>query len=140
VIAREHKFVRNDRDLASDTEGTWLLSAVRTNDSVIKPLAALEARPKLLYDVTPEFPRSLAAQRVAGEATVEFLIDRRGRVRLPHIVSASHKGFGWAAATAVQQRFYEVPKLKGRAVDVKTVETFTFTPGEAGKEPVITVR
>jgi TonB family protein len=134
VISREHKFARNNRDLASDADGLRLAGLLRANDASILDVAKLEAPPRLLYDVKPEFPRSLAAQRVTGEATVEFIIDCRGRVRLPRVVNATHTGFGWAAATAVQQRFYEVPRLKNRPVDVRVVETFTFNPAVANAE------
>lgn len=141
VITREHTFARGNRDLASDADATRLIGAYRAANGAIAEAAALEAAPRLLYEVTPEYPRSLATQRLAGEATVEFLVDRRGRVRLPHVVASTHTGFGWAAATAVQQRFYEVPRLKGRTVDVRMVQVFSFAPPEkAGGEPIITVR
>ena len=133
VISREHRFSRGNRDLASDTDGRRLIGILKGSDSRILDSSTLENPPQLLHGVPPEYPRSLASQRTAGEATIEFVVDRRGRARLPQIVQSSHVGFGWSAATAVQQRFYEVPRNKGSAVDVRMTETFHFAPPVAPK-------
>jgi TonB family protein len=63
--------------------------------------------------VSPVHPRDLLKRSgVAGEATVDFLVDQNGRVQLPRIVAATQWEFGWAAATALL-RFEFTPPMKG---------------------------
>jgi outer membrane biosynthesis protein TonB len=40
-------------------------------------------------------------------------------VHFPHIVSASHEDFGWAAATAVAQWKFAPPQKNGEKVEVR---------------------
>lgn len=78
----------------------------------------------------PAFPRALQETQPKGEATVEFVIDRDGRARLPRVVSASAPEFGWAAVTAVAQWVFLPPKRGGERVDVRVSVPlqFAFTP------------
>jgi TonB family protein len=82
-----------------------------------------------IYRVAPQYPLALAGKDAsAGNAEIEFVIDREGRARLPRIVSASREEFGWAAATAVAQWVFKPPHRKGEAVDVKVRIPFDFKP------------
>jgi TonB family protein len=72
------------------------------------------------------YPAALRETGEGGEAEIEVIIDREGRVRLPHIRSASHPAFGWAAATAVSQWWFETPLKGGGAVDVRVVVPVQF--------------
>jgi TonB family protein len=64
--------------------------------------------------------------RPSGQAVIEFVIDRDGRARLPRIVSASDEQFGWAAATAVSQWVFDMPRRNGQPVDVRVKIPFQF--------------
>jgi TonB family protein len=82
-----------------------------------------------VYRVAPGYPAALAAgERPTGNATIEFLIDRDGRARLPRIVSATHEEFGWAAATAVGQWIFRTPKRAGESTEVKVQIPVNFSP------------
>ena len=82
-----------------------------------------------LYRVAPTYPAVLrAADKPAGEATIEFVIDRDGRARLPRIVAATHEEFGWAAATAVAQWLFRPPLRGGAPTEVKVQIPINFTP------------
>ncbi len=59
--------------------------------------------------------------------SLEVIVDRDGRVRLPHIRSATRPEFGWAAATAVSQWLFETPLKDGKPVDVRVVIPVKFT-------------
>ena len=73
------------------------------------------------------FPEVLkAAGGAKGEAMIEFVIARDGRVRLPRIVSASAPEFGWAAATSVSQWLFNAPRREGKPVDVKVAMPMSF--------------
>jgi TonB family protein len=89
---------------------------------------ALDHPMRVVYEVAPQYPRQLDAEHVTGEAAIDFVVDEAGVVRFPKIVSATRPEFGWAAATAVQQWFYDVPRCHGKPVDVHRVMTFDFKP------------
>ncbi|HEX2853310.1 MAG TPA: TonB family protein [Opitutaceae bacterium] len=82
-----------------------------------------------VYRVAPGYPAALAAgERPSGNTTIEFVIDRDGRARLPRIVSATHEEFGWAAATAVGQWIFKAPKRAGEPAEAKVQIPFNFVP------------
>ncbi len=84
-----------------------------------------------VYSAAPTYPARLRPLGFpAGDAVVEFVIDKDGRVRLPRVVSATNEDFGWAAATAASQWVFEVPRHNGRPVPVKVKVPFHFkSPG-----------
>lgn len=84
-----------------------------------------------LYRVMPVYPLALREAREAGDAQIEMIIDRDGRVRSPHVRKASHPEFGWAAATAVSQWLFETPRKGGEPVDVRVLIPIEFKPPEA---------
>lgn len=87
----------------------------------------LDARLTPIYRASPVYPSALkAAGLPTGKAVIEIIIDREGRVRLPRIVSASEKAFGWAAAAALSQWVFEIPRRKGEPVNVRVQVPFSF--------------
>lgn len=88
-----------------------------------RPLHPLHIRP-------PLYPAARLDALEAGAAEIEVTIDREGRVRLPRIRSATHPGFGWAAATAVSQWLFETPRKDGQPVDVRVVVPVKFKAPE----------
>jgi len=88
---------------------------------------ALDAKLVPRYRVSPMYPTALKKNgRPSGQAVIEFVIDRDGRARLPRIVSASDEQFGWAAATAVSQWVFDMPRRNGQPVDVRVKIPFQF--------------
>ena len=83
---------------------------------------------KPLWRGFPVYPTALQADKVVGEAVIEFVIDREGRARLPAVISADRPEFGWAAATAVAQWVFERPLRGGEPVDVRVSITVGFKP------------
>ena len=84
-----------------------------------------------VYSAAPAYPARLRPLGFpGGDAVIQFVIDKDGRVRLPRVVSATNEDFGWAAATAASQWVFEVPRHNGRAVPVKVQVPFHFkSPG-----------
>lgn len=91
----------------------------------------LDRKLKPLWRGFPVYPQALRTERLTGEATIEFVIDRDGRARLPRIVSASRDEFGWAAATAISQWVFERPMRSGAPVDVRVSIPVNFPPPPA---------
>jgi TonB family protein len=104
-----------------------LLSALRENK--LRGAQGLDGPLTPLYRVAPRYPLSLRTSgRPRGQAQVEAVIDRDGRVRLPRIVSASDPAFGWAAATALSQWVFKAPLRAGAPTDVKVRIPIEFKP------------
>jgi TonB family protein len=103
---------------AEESELARLVAAVR--DKSISTAKGLDGKLLPLYRVLPVYPNALLENgRPAGRADLEFVIDRKGRVRLPRVLNASHPEFGWAAATALAQWVFTAPVRGGEAVDVR---------------------
>lgn len=66
----------------------------------------------------PVYPQGQQEPKPAGEALVECIVDRLGRVRLPHVVRATNEAFGSAAMTAVSQWVFEAPTKGGEPAEV----------------------
>lgn len=81
-----------------------------------------------LWRVPAIYPADLRAEAVAGEATIEMVIDRDGRVRLPRVVHATRPEFGCAAALAASCWVFAPPHRQGQPVDVRVLVPFGFKP------------
>jgi TonB family protein len=83
-----------------------------------------DASAKPLMGPMPEYPKSLAGQRVDGNAKVKFTIDAKGLVKNPELVEASAPEFGVAALETIRiWRF--IPKIKG-GVPVESIAVMPF--------------
>lgn len=105
-----------------------LAALVAADPAAVSGARGLDGGLKPLWRGFPVYPSALRAEAATGEAVVEFIVDRGGRVRLPRIVSATRPEFGWAAATAVQQWVFERPRRDGQAVDVRVSVPVNFAP------------
>ena len=113
------------------TVDEWTDLVQRARAGSISAAAGLDEKLTPLYRVPPPYPAALkAAGGPKGEALIEFVIARDGRVRLPRIVSATHEEFGWAAATAVAQWVFKAPLRGGQPVDVKVSIPIGFAAPE----------
>jgi TonB family protein len=128
LVSKQYKFSTRTRELAADDDGGRVIRQLRSGGDKFVTLATLSAKPRAIYQVPPRYPPLLEEQRIAGEAEVEFIIDRKGHVRAPRIVSATREEFGWAAANAVQRWFYEPPVFNGKSIDVRVRMPIGFEP------------
>lgn len=128
ALQQSHDFRPPAADTSVDDDPVArILAAVRTNS--LGGSQGLDEKLFPLFRVAPRYPESLKqAGRPAGTATIEFVIDRDGRARLPHVLAASDPRFGWAAATAVAQWVFRPPLRGGKPVDVRVRIPFQFSP------------
>jgi TonB family protein len=108
-----------------------LAGRVRSGDTADLGAEGLDAPLHPIYRAAPVYPAELRSEAASGQALVEFMIDRDGRARMSHVISASHEEFGWAAATAVEQWVFDPPRRDGKAVDVRVRIPFNFSPPPA---------
>lgn len=101
-------------------------AGVRARSTVLPTMQALEASPKPLNYKDPEYPATMAAKGAQGEAKVSFYVDGEGKVRMPHVISASAPEFGAAAVAAVSNWRFNPPKRNGSAVVAADSWTFQF--------------
>ncbi len=100
-----------------DGNARRVLDALRHGKVGIAAMMDLDERPHALRQDSPVYPRALRDDGMTGQAEIEFVVDREGRVLFPRIVSATHDDFGWAAATAVAQWRFQPPQKSGLKVD-----------------------
>jgi TonB family protein len=68
---------------------------------------------------------------LAGAATVRFVIDSDGKVRVPRIVDASSSDFALAMLSAVKQWQFAPPSYAGEPVQVEDTQAFIVSPTDA---------
>lgn len=102
----------------------------------IRPSSAVDQSPVPVSRPPPEYPAALRQAGITGEALVEFIVDRDGRVRAPRIVRSSHPGFEKAALAAVQSWTFRPGLKHGRPVNVRMQQPLTFDL--APEEPAVT--
>ncbi len=82
--------------------------------------------PRLIHKVRPDYPEPALRQGIKEASVfVQFVIDRRGRVKNPRILKCTHAeiGFEGAALIAVKRWRYEPAEMNGDALEVyQTVE------------------
>jgi TonB family protein len=76
--------------------------------------------------VLPEFPLALKGKVREGTATVSFIVDGAGRVRVPVITDATLPEFGAAALAALRAWQFQPARRGGRLVQVAVDRTLLF--------------
>jgi TonB family protein len=127
VMSPANEHFQFDGEQSLDAESRRILTELRKARPAILAANELDARPKLLKQVAPAYPRALKDDGFTGQAEIEFIISREGRVMFPRIVSATYEDFGWAASVAVAQWKYQPPMKDGRPVEVRMTVPILFT-------------
>ncbi|MFT3867783.1 MAG: energy transducer TonB [Nibricoccus sp.] len=124
-MAKEH--YQFDGELSLDPESRRVLAELRKPAPSILAATELSERPKLIRQVSPTYPRALKDDGLTGQAEIEFIVTKEGKVLFPRIVSSTHEDFGWAATVAVSQWVFQPPQKDGRAVEVRMSVPVLFT-------------
>jgi TonB family protein len=74
----------------------------------------------------PDYPPTLKEGHVAGQATVSFVVDVEGGVRVPAVIDATEPEFGDAVLAAIKKWHFPPPLLGGRPIQVMLQRTFSF--------------
>jgi TonB family protein len=94
-------------------------------------LSQLDRTPTPVKIVKPVYPEKLAKSSRGGHVSVEFYIDREGRVRLPSVDPATieaNEELSALAVTAVEQWQFDPPLMNGRPVLTLAQQDFDFKP------------
>ncbi len=125
ALGMEQKFKRFGESLVTSDDLDLLRRETKKPESIVSP-GKLDKALKPVVTQAPKYPPSLNDESAPGSALIEFLIDEKGRARLPRIVQASHPAFGYAAAQAVVGWRFEPPEIKGKPVVVRVRLPFDF--------------
>ena len=123
--ANEH--FQFDGELSLDPEARRVLAELRKPAPAIVAVSELTERPKVIHQVSPAYPRALKDDGLTGQAEIEFIVSRDGKVLFPRIVSATHEDFGWAASVAISQWVFQPPQKNGQGVEVRMIVPVLFT-------------
>lgn len=88
----------------------------------------LDAPPRAMLQPMPRFPPVMIGRAEHGWASVSFLVDENGRVRVPVVLTESAPAFGDAALVAVANWRFETPRKNGRSVIAAARWEFHFSP------------
>jgi len=96
-----------------------LVNLLRAGDATKFSAKGLDRPLRPILRVGPEFPTLREPATAKREVTVEFIIDREGRARLPRVVAGGDdEALAWAAATAISRWVFEPPRRSGQSADV----------------------
>ncbi|HEY1109247.1 MAG TPA: TonB family protein [Opitutaceae bacterium] len=132
VLSFEQEF---DWSTPSDRYGDDALSLEKRSPEKIVAMSALDKPLNPRSRRSPAFPLAVPPEMEAGQAVIECLIDKNGRVRLPRIASATHEAFGYAAVQAANSWWFDPPLVKGKPAVVRVQIPFTFGPPAPKKAP-----
>lgn len=74
----------------------------------------------------PQYPELARRDRIEGEATVCYTIDKKGRILRPSVRRSSHKMFAKPALKAIKKSSYEPLRPDQKMSQVKSCRTFRF--------------
>lgn len=90
--------------------------------------ATVEQPVEILEQASPRYPPMLAAARVAGRASVRFVVDTLGRVEPGSVtvVEADHPAFAASAVAAIERARFRPARIGSRAVRQLVLQTVRF--------------
>lgn len=129
---RAQETAQADADLASAT--SWGASAASvaavqrlgagspaaaTQPASGPDLAALAAQLQRTRYVPPEYPDRALSERIGGDVTVQYVVDKKGYTKDVHVVESTPQGvFDRAATDAIRRWRYRPAKYNGQPVEV----------------------
>jgi len=99
-------------------------SSIHAPRELDRPLALISQSQAL-------YPLSQLKAAKAGNAVVEFLVNEKGNVCLPRVVTASTEDFGYSAVQAVSAWIFEPPSVGGKPCVVRIRQSIDFKPPDA---------
>ena len=115
------------------------LTAYANHQRLINQLctpAELDAVPTLVEKISPPHPGRQPGTSPGGRATLDFIIDEKGQLRMPVLISATDNAYADAAAEALSQWKFTPPSRQGKPVAVHVQQEFVFTPDSQSNSSV----
>lgn len=107
-------------------------AADKPEDTVLD-FAKVDRKPVATFQARPKYPAELKEKKQAGEALIDFVVDKQGQVQLVRVVRATHPAFGEAAVESVQKWKFKPGEKDGRSVATRMRVPIIFTLNEKKK-------
>lgn len=88
---------------------------------------ASEQQPKIISTVKPDYPFAMRRAGIQGRVLVQFVVDSKGRVRIPYVTESTHPGFRDAAIEAVRKWKFRPGKRNGERVNTRMQVPIMFS-------------
>jgi len=98
------------------------------DENAIFSMADLDQKPRVIYQPSPSFSKSLR-RKAPAKVNVIFIVDERGRVMEPRIRSSTDSLFEKPALSAVKRWKFEPGKRGGKPVRFRMLAPITFGKG-----------
>ena len=119
---------------------TVTFNAGKVSASPIELHAQYDSPPKLMKSVRPEYPTELAYTLSRGRVVAQFVVDKRGEIRSPKVVEATHPAFEAPAIAALVKWKFSPAKTKGKPTAAWVQQGISFDMDWAPtNEPFTTV-
>ncbi len=105
-------------------------AAAEFNGERIYDISQLDQVPVVRSQARPEYPFALRKKGVAGEATIDFIVDTNGNVANAHAVKFTHEEFATSAVAAVSQWKFRPGRKGGAPVNTRMQVPVVFTLNE----------
>lgn len=110
-----------------DEASKSLLGGTEALDQLVMTDSAVDVPPRPLVQQKPAYPARARAKGITGQVTLEFVIDRDGRVETPEVAEATPSGvFDDAALEALRRWRFTPATYKGQPVRVRRRLTLRF--------------
>lgn len=126
LVTNERNFQPDGADGLVCAEDRAMLAREAQQPQTIVSSKHLDAPLQPVVQATPVFPFSLEGKVSEGNATVEFIVDEQGTVRLPRIVKADAPALGYAAVQASAAWKFAPPRAGGQPAAVRARVPFRF--------------
>jgi TonB family protein len=100
----------------------------RTPAEIEAAKQAYNSAPLLLERTNPVYPKSLRAKKIAGDAIIEFYVERDGTVGQTRVLSSSNDEFGTAATACIKSWRFIRGNFKGKAARTRMSQQIIFAP------------
>jgi protein TonB len=87
----------------------------------------LDRRPEPIVQAQPNYPFEMKRGGIEAQVRVGFIVNSKGDVILPYVVSATHTGFDHAAIEAVLKWKFRPGMKNGRKVNTRVEQPMNFT-------------
>jgi TonB family protein len=98
-------------------------------------LKELNRGPMLTHPATPIYPEKMAAAGIAGNVTVQMVIDAKGNVVSAKVLQSSRSEFDEPAIMAVVQWKFDPGQRNGRNVNTRATQLIKFDPKDGVSMP-----
>ena len=95
--------------------------------SSIIPVGQLDRHPRATAQMSPDYPSSMHQQGISGSVTVEFDVDRQGRVVRAEAIRYTRREFAEPALRAVRSWHFEPGKRNGATVPFRMTVPIEFS-------------